>query len=140
MGWFHWAINRISSYNWEKIGESAFDTILYVVTVIVVARILYWVLEFILRHALVGRKLGTIIKENKSNTIYSLLRSMLFYIITFTVIIDTMRRIFSFDTSTLLASVSVLGVALGFGSSKPSKRYNRRIFHIIRGSVLCREQ
>ena len=111
-----WIPENISDFNWHKFGFAALDTVLYIVVILVAARVAYGLLIYLLRRILADRKVKHLLDERKANTLFSLLRSMLFYGITFTVFLHTLRRLFPFDTGTLLASASVLGVALGFGS------------------------
>jgi len=111
-----WIPANISEFDWHKVGLAALYTILYIVVILVVARVAYSLLIYLLRRMLVDRKGKYLLDERKANTLFSLLRSMLFYVITFTVVMHILKRLFDFDTGTLLASASVLGVALGFGS------------------------
>lgn len=111
-----WIPENISDFNWHKFGFAALNTVLYIVVILVVARVAYGLLIYLLRRMLVDRKVKHLLDERKANTLFSLLRSMLFYGITITVCLHTLKRVFNFDTGTLLASASVLGVALGFGS------------------------
>ncbi|EGW39002.1 mechanosensitive ion channel family protein [Desulfosporosinus sp. OT] len=113
---FTWIPDKLSDFDWHKIGMSALNTLLYIAVILVVARIAYGLLIYLLRRMLVERKGKQLLDERKANTIFSLLRSMAFYVITFTVVVHILKRLFNFDTGTLLASASVLGVALGFGS------------------------
>lgn len=108
--------NRISDFAWDKFGFSVLNAVFYFVVVFTLARVAYGLLIYLLRHALVERKGKQLLDERKANTIFSLLRSMAFYVITFTVVVHSLKHLFNFDTGTLLASASVLGVALGFGS------------------------
>lgn len=111
-----WITENISDFNWHKFGFAALKTVLYIVVILLVARVAYGLLIYLLRRTLVDRKGKHLLDERKANTLFSLLRSILFYVITFTVFLHTLKRLFNFDTGTLLASASVLGVALGFGS------------------------
>ena len=111
-----WITKNISDFDWQKFGFTALDKVLYIVVILVVARVAYGLLIYLLRRMLVDRKVKHLLDERKANTLFSLLRSMLFYGITITVVLDTLKRLFNFETGTLLASASVLGVALGFGS------------------------
>lgn len=112
----NWIPSRISSFNWNSLGWSIINTLLYIIVVLVVARVAYGLIIFLLRHLLVERKVKHLLDERKANTLFSLFRSITFYVISFTVVIHALKRLFNFDTSTILASASVLGVALGFGS------------------------
>ena len=111
-----WIPENISDFNWHKFGIATLNTVLYIVIILVVARITYGLFIYLLRRTLVDRKVKHLLDERKANTLFSLLRSMLFYGITFTAFLQTLKHLFNFDTGTLLASASVLGVALGFGS------------------------
>ncbi|MHB1404291.1 MAG: mechanosensitive ion channel family protein [Desulfitobacteriaceae bacterium] len=102
--------------NWQDIASKALNELVYVVLVLVIARISYGVLVYLLHRLLLVRTRKILFDESKANTMYHLLRSVAFYVITFTVIVHLLERVFNFDTRTLLASASVLGVALGFGS------------------------
>lgn len=105
-----------STVNWQDIGVSFLRTSIYIVEVLVIARLSYGAINYFLRRLLVQRKGKLLLNEQKANTLIPLLRSIAFYVITFTVIVHLLKRVFNFDTGTLLASASVLGVALGFGS------------------------
>jgi small-conductance mechanosensitive channel len=111
-----WIPENISDLDWNKVGLAALYTVLYIIVILVVARVVYGLLIYLLRRMLVDRKGKYLLDERKANTLFSLLRSTLFYVITFTVFLHILKRLFNFDTGTLLASASVLGVALGFGS------------------------
>jgi moderate conductance mechanosensitive channel len=106
-----------STMNWNDLGVDILTNLLYIVEVLVVARLSYWAIVYFLRRfLLVQRKGKLLLNEQKANTLFPLLRSVAFYVITFTVIVHLLKRIFELDTGALLASASVLGVALGFGS------------------------
>jgi small conductance mechanosensitive channel len=111
-----WIPENISAYNWHNLGMAVLNSVLYIVVIIVVARIAYGVFVYLLKRMLVDRKGKQLLDERKGNTLFSLFRSMLFYVITFTVFLHILKRLFDIDTGALLASASVLGVALGFGS------------------------
>lgn len=111
-----WLSENFSDFSWQSLGFFALNKVLYIVVILVVARLAYGVLIYALRRMLVERKGRHLLDERKANTLFSLIRSTLFYVITFTVLLHTLQRIFNFDTGTLLASAGVLGVALGFGS------------------------
>jgi len=111
-----WIPKNIRDFDWQTVGWDAINTILYIVVTLIVARVIYGVLIYLLGRMLVDRKVKHLLDERKANTVFSLLRSMLFYGITITVFLHILARVFHFDTGTLLASASVLGVALGFGS------------------------
>ncbi|HBV86657.1 mechanosensitive ion channel family protein [Desulfosporosinus sp.] len=111
-----WIENRWNGFDWTQIGTVVLNSLLYIVTILVISRVAYGLIIYILRRMLLDHRGKRFLNERKSNTLFSLLRSMLFYLITFTVILHTLKHLFKFDTSTLLASASVLGVALGFGS------------------------
>ena len=105
-----------TTMNWHDIGVSFLHTLIYIIEILVIARLSYWLIIYFLRRLLVQRKGKLLLNEQKANTLFPLLRSVAFYVITFTVIVHLLKRVFNFDTGTLLASASVLGVALGFGS------------------------
>lgn len=111
-----WIPENISDFDWQKFGFAVLNTLLYIVVILVVARVVYGLLIYLLRRMLVDRKVKHLLDERKANTLFSLLRSMLFYGIAITTFLQTLKQLFNFDTGTLLASASVLGVALGFGS------------------------
>ena len=111
-----WIPENISDFNWHEFGFAALNKVLYIVVILVAARAAYGVLSYLLRRTLIDRKGKQLLDERKANTLFSLLRSMLVYLITFTVVLHTLKRLFNFDTGALLASASVLGVALGFGA------------------------
>ncbi|GAB6153417.1 mechanosensitive ion channel family protein [Desulfosporosinus burensis] len=111
-----WIQEKIGYYDWPGLGITAVNTLVYIVTILIFARLIYALLIYTFRRLLVERKGKHLLDERKANTIFSLLRSMSFYLITFTVLLHSLKRLFNFDTGTILASASVLGVALGFGS------------------------
>jgi moderate conductance mechanosensitive channel len=102
--------------NWQDWGYSVLNILLYIIVLLIIARVAYSLLIYLLRRMLVERKGKLLLDDRKANTLFSLLRSMAFYLITFSVVLQILKRLFNFDTGTLLASASVLGVALGFGS------------------------
>ena len=112
----NWIPNKLAVFDWHGVGLYVLNTILYIIIVLVVARVAYAVIIYLLRRLLLERKGKHLLDERKANTLFSLIRSMAFYVITFTVVVHGLKRLFNFDTSTILASASVLGVALGFGS------------------------
>lgn len=108
--------NMISDFDWQTLGTRALNTLIYIVVILIIARLTYGLLVFMLRRVLIQHKGKILLNERKANTLFPLLRSIAFYVITFTVIVHLLKYVFNFDTGTLLASASVLGVALGFGS------------------------
>ena len=111
--WIQVGINNI---NWHQLGVDALNSLLYIIIILAIARVSYGLIIYLLRRMLLDRKGKKLLNERKANTMFSLLRSMSFYLITFTAILHALKQLFNFDTGTLLASASVLGVALGFGS------------------------
>ena len=111
-----WIPENITNFDWHNFGFAVLNTLLYIVFILVVARVVYGFLIYLLRRMLVDRKVKHLLDERKANTLFSLLRSMLFYGITITACLHTLKQLFNFDTGTLVASASILGVALGFGS------------------------
>lgn len=107
---------NFNTLNWQQMGNDLFLMLIYIVEVLVIARISYGILIYFLRKILVDRKGKTFLNERKANTLFPLLRSTAFYIITFTVIVHLLQRVFNLDTGALLASASILGVAIGFGA------------------------
>jgi small conductance mechanosensitive channel len=106
----------LGSMSWQEMGRFFLLTLLYIIEIVVIARLSYGILVYSLRRLLIQRKGKFILDERKANTLFPLLRSVAFYVITLTVLIHLLEKVFNFDTRTLLASASVLGVALGFGS------------------------
>ncbi len=111
-----WVQNNVININWQQLGANVLNLILYIVVILVIARVVYGLFIYLARRMLIERKGKQLINERKANTLFSLLRSMAFYLVTFTAILHTLKQLFKFDTGTLLASASVLGVAIGFGS------------------------
>ncbi|AFQ46437.1 mechanosensitive ion channel family protein [Desulfosporosinus meridiei] len=111
-----WINNSFSNFEWQKLGMTILNSLIYIVLVLIIARVAYGLAIYLLRRMLLDHRGKKLLDERKSNTIFSLLKSMAFYLIAFTAIIHVLKHLFSFDTGTLLASASVLGVALGFGS------------------------
>lgn len=102
--------------DWQKLGISALHSLVYIIEVLVLARIAYALLIIALRRLLLRRKGKILLNERKANTLFPLLKSAAFYIISISVLLNILERVFHFNTGTLLASAGVLGVALGFGS------------------------
>ena len=94
----------------------ALKNIIYVVMTLVLARVIYWVLDHALKKVLV-KKTGTtlLLAERRAKTLYPLLRSVLFYTISFFALINILDQLWVRPT-TLLAGASVLGLAVGFGA------------------------
>ena len=111
----NWLIISLVELNWYELGKNLLGSLLYIVEILVIARLSYFILVYLLRRAL-NRKGGLFQNNRKANTIFPLLRSIAFYVITFSVLLNILEHVFNFKTGTLLASASVLGVALGFGS------------------------
>lgn len=111
-----WLPRNMTDINWQILEYFVLNTLLYIVGLLILARVSYSLLIYLLRRMLVERKGKLLLEERKANTLFSLLRSMSFYLITFSVVLQILKRLFNFDTGTLLASASVFGVALGFGS------------------------
>ena len=101
--------------NWQDLGARFGKSLFSVIIILAVARICYAILIYLLRRVLMRRG-QFLLNEQKAKTLFPLLRSITFYVITFTVIIQILEKVFNFPTGTLLASAGVVGVALGFGS------------------------
>lgn len=106
----------LGQFDWAAVSTKAVKGLLYIVVVLVVARVSYALLLYILRKILVQRPGKFKLDERKAQTLFSLLRSVIFYLLSFTVLIQVLKDVFGLETGTLLASAGVLGVALGFGS------------------------
>jgi len=111
-----WSATQWQQIDWTDLGRWGLHAFVYIAVVLAVARVAYAVLVYLLRRLLIERKGTKLLNERKANTLYPLLRSIAFYLITFTVLLHVLDRVFNFRTETLLASAGVLGVALGFGS------------------------
>ncbi|MGC7871689.1 mechanosensitive ion channel family protein [Desulfosporosinus sp. SYSU MS00001] len=111
-----WLPHNITGLNWHNLESFVLNSLLYIVMLLILARLAYGLLIFFLRRMLVERKGKILLEDRKANTLFSLLRSMSFYLMTFLVGLQILQILFHFPTGTLLASASVLGVALGFGS------------------------
>ncbi len=90
--------------------------IFYIVLTVIFARLLYWFLDRAL-HRVFIKKTGTplILEEGRAKTLYPLLKSILFYAISFFALV-TVLYIVGVPTASLLASASVFGLAVGFGA------------------------
>lgn len=110
------SIYQWMNFNWEQTGLLILQGFLYIIEVLIVARIIYTVLLFFLRRLLIERKGKILYNERKANTLFTLLRSVAFYVLTFTVIIQILQHVFHIETGTLLASAGAIGVAVGFGA------------------------
>lgn len=111
-----WQPSQWLAIDWQKSGSSVLNGLIYILFIFILARLFYGVLIYLLRRVLVQKKSKILLNEKKANTLFPLLRSVSFYVITFSVLIHILQKVFRFETSTLLASAGVLGVALGFGS------------------------
>jgi small conductance mechanosensitive channel len=111
----NWLLVWLAGLNWLEIGKRVLDSLLYILEILIIARLSYCLIVFLLKRAF-KRRGKFFLNNRKVDTIFPLLRSIAFYIITFTVLISILKKVLNFDTGTLLASASVLGVALGFGS------------------------
>ncbi len=107
---FNW-----TAVKWQDVGVAFGRGLLSVIITLAVARICYAILVYLLRRILL-RQGQILLNERKAKTLFPLLRSIAFYVITFTVLINILQNVFNFPTGTLLASAGVVGVALGFGS------------------------
>lgn len=110
--WFpiHW-----TSANWQDFGLRVGRDLLSIIISLAVARICYAIVVYLLRRVLMRRG-QFLLNERKAKTLFPLLRSVAFYVITFAVFMHILEKVFDFSTGTLLASAGVFGVALGFGS------------------------
>ncbi|CAA7599793.1 Mechanosensitive ion channel [Acididesulfobacillus acetoxydans] len=111
LGWTQWL-----GFDWRQVAAASIDGLIYIAEVLLAARVLYVLIVYFLRRVLVQRKRKVLLDERKANTLFPLLRSIVFYVITFSVLVNILQWVFHFNTGTLLASAGVLGVALGFGS------------------------
>jgi len=109
-------LDRIGNFSWQIIGETALSVMLNVVVVIVAAYLFYRVVIILLKRILVDRKRKAVLDERKGNTLFSLLQSVVFYVLAFTVFIHILKNLFHIDTAALLASAGILSIALGFGA------------------------
>ncbi|MDA8229503.1 MAG: mechanosensitive ion channel family protein [Desulfitobacterium hafniense] len=112
----NWFAGQLSGIDWNTLGLNLVKSTWYILKVLILARLSYIVIIYFLRRLLVQRTGKILINERKANTLFPLLRSITFYVITFTFILSILKNVFSIETGTLLASASVLGVALGFGA------------------------
>lgn len=111
-----WLPPQWLTIRWHDLGVAVFNGLVYICEVLVLARISYAILIWLLHRVLVKRKGKILLDERKANTLFPLLRSTAFYIMSISVVLHILDRVFHFNTGTLLASAGVLGVALGFGS------------------------
>lgn len=109
-------LDSLSDLSWRKFTLAALDSLFYIIIVLIVARLAYQIIVYLLKRILVNRKSKSILDERKANTMFSLLQSIVFYLLTFTVLLHILKNLFNIDTGALLASAGVLGVALGFGA------------------------
>lgn len=107
---------NLGAWNWDVLTEEVLKKGLYILGVLIIAKIFYEIMIYLLRRVLVNRNGKYLLNEQKANTLFPLLKSVFFYVITFTVIVNILKNVFGLDTGTLLASAGVLGVAIGFGS------------------------
>ncbi|HWQ89456.1 MAG TPA: mechanosensitive ion channel family protein [Desulfitobacteriaceae bacterium] len=112
---YNWRTTFLAKFNWLELGGNIGESLLYILGILIIARLFYSFVVFLLRRAFT-RKGRLFANSRKFNTLFPLLRSIAFYLITFAVLLNILKHVFSFDTGTLLASAGVLGVALGFGS------------------------
>ncbi|MFZ3103023.1 MAG: mechanosensitive ion channel family protein [Desulfitobacteriaceae bacterium] len=108
-------VSSLEKLNWYEPGRKILENFVYIFGILIIARLSYTLLVYLLKRAL--KRQGRLFLNNrKINTVFPLLRSIAFYVITFSVLLNILEHVFNFRTGTLLASASVLGVALGFGS------------------------
>jgi moderate conductance mechanosensitive channel len=87
-----------------------------VLLTIVVARLLFWLLNGTLRKVFIKKTGSTfLLEERRAKTLYPMIRSILFYGISFFALMNILALL-NIPTATLLASASVLGLAVGFGA------------------------
>jgi len=100
-------------------GISAYQLVksfFYIVFTLVLARLLFWFLDTGLKRVFVQKTGSTfLLQERRAKTLYPLLRSILFYTISFFAFLNILSLI-GISTATLLASASILGLAVGFGA------------------------
>ncbi|AFM43527.1 small-conductance mechanosensitive channel [Desulfosporosinus acidiphilus SJ4] len=111
-----WFPKNITSMNWRELEFLILNNLLYIVELLILARVTYSLLIYFLRRMLVQRKGKILLEERKANTLFSLLRSMSFYLLTFLVALQILKHLFNIGSGSIVASAGVLGVALGFGS------------------------
>ncbi|MHB1652550.1 MAG: mechanosensitive ion channel family protein [Desulfitobacteriaceae bacterium] len=111
-----WWPSQWANFDWHHVGATALSEFIYILEILVLARLSYILLVYLLRRVLLHNRGKVFLNERKANTLFPLLRSVAFYVLTFSVILHILERVFHFNTGTLLASAGVLGVALGFGS------------------------
>ncbi|MHB8125081.1 MAG: mechanosensitive ion channel family protein [Desulfitobacteriaceae bacterium] len=111
----NWLIASLANIDWFKLGRNALESSVYILEILIIARLSYILLIYLLRRAF--KHQGRLFLNNrKADTLFPLLRSIAFYVITFSVLLSILEHVFNFKTGTILASASVLGIALGFGS------------------------
>lgn len=95
---------------------NATKSIIYIVLIIILARLVFWLLNHALQKVLVKRTGSTLLlAERKAKTLYPLLRSVLFYTVSFFAIINILESL-GVKPTTLLAGAGILGLAVGFGA------------------------
>ena len=111
----NWLIISLEKISWYELGWNVLESFIYSLEILIIARLSYFLLVYLSRRAL-QRQGRLFLNNRKADTLFPLLRSIAFYVITFSVLLNILEHVFNFKTGTLLASASILGVALGFGS------------------------
>ncbi|MDA8443295.1 MAG: mechanosensitive ion channel family protein [Peptococcaceae bacterium] len=90
--------------------------IIYIIITLILAKVIYAGLNIALKKVLLREKGSSfLLKERRAKTLYPLLRSIMFYTIAFLAVINILPLI-GVKTATILASVSAVGLAVGFGA------------------------
>lgn len=87
----------------------------YIVLTLVLARVIYWIVNIVLKKMLIKESGNYLLNERRAKTLYPLLRSIIFYTVSFFTIINILGLI-GVKSTTLLAGVSAIGLAVGFGA------------------------
>ncbi|MDR3288408.1 MAG: mechanosensitive ion channel family protein [Peptococcaceae bacterium] len=109
-------LDKWKNIPWESLTAEGLRRAVYVLVILLAARLVYAVLLYALKRVLFYQRGKSYVNQRKADTLFPLLKNAIFYILTFTVAIHILSRVFNFNTSTLLASAGILGVAVGFGS------------------------
>lgn len=111
------SIQNLLHTDWEQIGQNLLYGVLQIAVTLILARLIYSGVVYLLKRLLgLHTKHELFLNARKAKTLFPLLRSVAFYVISFAVLLQILKNVFDFDTSTLLASAGVLGVAIGFGA------------------------
>jgi small conductance mechanosensitive channel len=109
-------LDQLQSIRWNDIGLWLLVSAGRILLVLVFARLVYGIVLYLMRRVIFYPRGGRLVNKRKAETLYPLLKNILFYILTFFVVMDILKKTFQVDTGALLASAGMLGIAIGLGA------------------------